>query len=200
MPKITAFDRYPEVYDRWFDEHPRTYQAEVQALERFVPWKGFGLEVGVGSARFAVPLHIEVGLDSSPNMALMARERGITAVIGVAEDLPFRDCTFDFVTMVTAICFFDDIFGAFAEAFRVAKPGAPLILGMIDRDGPLGRQYEEDRDKSVFFSHARFYTVPAVVGLLEEAGFHRHEIVQTVFLDLCPGPSGFVVVSAYKDE
>jgi ubiquinone/menaquinone biosynthesis C-methylase UbiE len=198
MPKITAFDRYPEVYDRWFDEHPHTYQAEVQALERFVPWKGFGLEVGVGTARFAAPLHIEVGIDPSPNMALIARERGVSVAIGVAEDLPFCDGSFDFVTMVTAICFFDDISDAFAEAFRVARSGAPLIIGMIDRDGLLGRQYQADKDKSLFFSHARFYTVPEVINRLEEEGFQRHEVVQTVFLDLCPGPSGFVVVSAYK--
>ena len=68
-----------------------------------------GLEVGVGSGRFAVPLGIHWGIDPSQRLAVMAKNRGIEVIRGEAEHLPYRAGSFDLVLMMTVICFLDDI-------------------------------------------------------------------------------------------
>ncbi|MDI6718903.1 MAG: methyltransferase domain-containing protein [Methanomicrobiales archaeon] len=197
--RATPFDRYPWLYDRWYDENPHIYQAEVRALEQYVPWRGSGLEVGVGTARFAAPLQIEVGVDISPAMVRIARERGVEAVVGAAEALPFCDRVFDFVLMVTVVCFIEDTLAAFREVRRILKEGGSLTLGIIDRESPLGRQYLRERAESIFFRDAVFYSTGEVESLLEKAGFLDREVVQTVFEGFPDAPSGFVVIHACKD-
>jgi len=71
------------------------YISELLALRPFVPWLGRGIEIGVGSGRFAAPLGVQVGIDPSPAMLARAAARGITIVEGTAEDLPFADAGFD---------------------------------------------------------------------------------------------------------
>ncbi len=197
--RATPFDRYPWLYDRWYDENPHIYQAEVRALEEYVPWRGSGLEVGVGTARFAAPLQIEVGVDISPAMVRIARERGVEAVVGAAEALPFCDGVFDFAVMVTVVCFIEDPLAAFREVQRILKAEGSLTLGIIDRESPLGRRYLQEKDKSIFFRDATFYSAEEVGSLLERAGFLNREVVQTVFQDHPDAPSGFVVIHVCKE-
>jgi SAM-dependent methyltransferase len=68
-----------------------------------MPWQGRGLEIGVGTARFAAPLGVQVGLDPSRPMLEYAFERGISTIQGVAEALPFRDGSYDYAVAVTTI-------------------------------------------------------------------------------------------------
>jgi SAM-dependent methyltransferase len=198
MKNRQAFDDYVELYDRWYDEHPRIYQSEVSALEHFVPWYGTGLEIGVGTARFAAPLHIEYGIDPSPEMARIAAGREISAVIGCGECIPFCDGTFDFVLMATVICFIQDLKKAIGESARVLKTQGTLVLAFIDRDSPLGLEYRCDAETSVFFRHAQFHTIDEVRALLTEANFGQQEVIQTVFEEYGLKPSGFVVIRGIK--
>jgi ubiquinone/menaquinone biosynthesis C-methylase UbiE len=48
-------------------------------------------------------------------MAKIARGREIETLNGTAESLPFSNRMFDFVLMVTAVCFFDNVKKAFQE-------------------------------------------------------------------------------------
>ncbi|MDD1679123.1 MAG: methyltransferase domain-containing protein [Methanomicrobiales archaeon] len=199
MEQSQIFDDYVEMYDRWYDEHPRIYQSEVSALEHFVPWYGTGLEVGVGTARFAAPLHIEYGIDPSPEMAHLAAQREITAVIGRGECIPFCDNTFDFVLMATVICFVQDLEKAILESARVLKFQGTLILAFIDRESPLGTEYRCDAESSVFFRHAKFHTLDEVRNVLTAAKFTQQEVIQTVFEEYGSKPSGFVVIRGIKE-
>ena len=56
-------------------------------------------------------------------MGKIANKKGVNVIEGVAESLPFTDSQFDFVLMVTTICFLEDIETAFNEANRVLKSG-----------------------------------------------------------------------------
>lgn len=58
--------------------------------------------------------------------------------------------------MVTVICFLDDVLQAFKEAYRVLKPGGYILVGFIDKESVLGRQYMEKREKSLFYQDAVF--------------------------------------------
>ena len=186
MPKTQPFDIYTDDYDEWFDKNLDFYEAELGAIRRLVPPQGAeGVEVGVGSGKFAARLGIGIGVEPSEKMADKARMRGVDVRPGVAENLPFSDCRFDYVLMVTTICFFDDVFKSFQEAFRVLKPGGCIIVGFIDRKSDLGKQYEDKKEQSKFYKEATFFTAQEVLAYLEKAGFEIVKTVQT----LIPGES-----------
>ena len=171
MPKSEIFEKLYSDYDRWFDEHDAIYRCELEALRQLLPPFTKGLEVGVGTGRFAAPLGIQVGVEPSPKMAAIARKRGIEVVPGVAEALPFRDKSFDLVLMVTTICFVDDIDKSFQEAKRVLTDDGHLVIAFVDRDSPLGRFYEAHKDESRFYKEATFYSKKDIFTLLKRHGF-----------------------------
>jgi len=53
------FDIYPKEYDNWYEENKFAYLSEIEALKKVIPEKGEGLEIGVGTGRFAQPLRIK---------------------------------------------------------------------------------------------------------------------------------------------
>lgn len=206
MKKFEAFEKNAEKYDAWFEENRFSYRSELQAVRELLPRSGNGVEVGVGSGRFAAPLGIKLGVDPSGKMGEIARKRGVKVIEGVAESLPFPDLQFDFVLMVATICFLDDIEAAFKEASRVLKHGGCLIIGFIDAESPIGRSYQERRDESTFYKDARFYSVEEVISHMKNAHFKDLSFRQTLF-----GPSdrsepvkngygegSFVVVRGFK--
>jgi len=113
IPSRRIFDKHAGDYDRWFDEHNDVYQAQVRMLRGAVPGHGSGLEVGVGSGRFAVPLGICCGIDPSRGLVRMAQQRGIEVVLGEGEHLPYRAGSFDYVLMMTVIGFLEDCYSDF---------------------------------------------------------------------------------------
>jgi len=211
MPKIDPFEKNTSEYETWFENNKFVYKSEVRAIKDQLPKKGEGMEVGIGSGRFAVPLGIRLGVDPSSKMRELARSRGIAAIDGVAEKLPFNDCRFHFVLMVTTICFLDDIEAAFKEAFRVLKTGGHLIIGFINKESPVGILYQQHKSESVFYKIATFYSVDEVISYLKKAGFIDLIFTQTIFhrlseiIKLEPikkgyGEGSFVVVKALKPK
>lgn len=72
-------------HDAWFDANRQLYLAELEALRGSIPSQGVGVEIGVGTGRFAASLGITVGVEPSPGMAELARKRGVGIIEGVAE-------------------------------------------------------------------------------------------------------------------
>ena len=142
MAKTEAFEANLDRYEAWFDKNIFVYKAELRAIKSFLPPDGNGLEIGVGSGLFAAPLGIRHGVEPSLAMAAKARERGIDVTHGIAESLPFGDAVLDFALMVTTVCFLDDLDAAFSETNRVLKPNATFVVGFVDKNSPLGREYE----------------------------------------------------------
>ena len=116
---------------------------------------GNGIEIGVGTGRFAAPLGVKRGIEPSRPMAELARKKGVEVTSGVAEKLPFGDGEFDFALMVTTVCFLDDMDLAFHEVHRVLRPGGPFLIGFIDRESPLGREYSESARTKARFTRMR---------------------------------------------
>jgi ubiquinone/menaquinone biosynthesis C-methylase UbiE len=190
MPKTEPFEKHSDRYDAWFEKNRGVYHAELEAIRQLMPFPGAkGLEVGVGSGKFAVPLGIKIGVEPSEKMAVKAEKLGIRVFRDVAEELPFPDCEFDFVLMVTTICFVEDILKSLREAFRVLKPRGCIIVGFVDKESELGRQYFERRDTSVFYKEAIFFSAREVREYLADAGFGDLTFRQT----LIPGePQGMI--------
>jgi ubiquinone/menaquinone biosynthesis C-methylase UbiE len=171
IPARRVFDKLADDYDRWFDEHGDTYRAQIRLLRNAVPPVGHGLEVGIGSGRFAVPLGIRDGIDPSPALLHIAKTRNIEVVQGEGEHLPYRNETFDYVLMMTVLCFLDNPPEVVRETFRVLAPGGDLILGFIEKDGEIALHYQKEKVKGRFLRFAGFRTVDEVARYVEDAGF-----------------------------
>lgn len=207
MPGDSSFDGHHRRYEEWYVTHGAAYCSELLAVRALLPRQGYGLEIGVGTGRFAAPLGVTVGIEPSPAMLEYARERGIHAVQGVAEQLPFADESFDYALSVTTICFVNDIRTMLREARRVIRPDGCLILGFVDRGSELGRRYLDTQRESVFYRNATFHSAEEIEQLLRETGFPCQEWVQTLsaplpdIVEIEPfrgghGDNAFVVVKA----
>lgn len=180
MPGVNIFDLQSDRYDAWFEKNSFVYQSELLAIKSLMPLRGRAIEIGVGSGLFAGPLGIKIGIDPSLAMLEKAKARGIHTTRGVAEALPF-ETEFDIVLMVTTVCFLDDIDLAFREVRRVLNPGGVFLIGFVDKNSPIGRSYEEKKDRSLFYKDAVFYSVPELQTRLVSAGFKTFRFVQTLF-------------------
>ena len=211
LMKMNIFEEAAEEYDEWFETHEWVYRAEVEAIRKFIPKTGKGIEIGVGTGRFSIPFGIKVGVEPAKAMAEIARKRGISVYESKAEHLPFQDNSFDFVLMVTTLCFLEDPFQALKEMKRILKPTGKIVIGMLDEDSLPGKLYEEKRKKSKFYRDARFYSVNQVMDWLKKLEFNNLQTVQTIFKNpseiqsLEPIEEGFgkglfVVISAEVTE
>jgi len=210
MAKIEPFEKFPDRYDEWFRTNNLIYQSELHAVKDLLPEGGVGLEVGIGSGRFAKFPGIKLGVDPSSKMRNIAHSRGIEVIDAVAESLPFNNKQFDYVLMVTTICLLDDVDTAFKEVFRVLKSHGFFIVGFIDKESPLGHQYQTHKNENPFYKVANFYSVYGVLYYLIENEFIDFHIVQTIFHDLSEikeaepvkngfGEGSFVVIRALKN-
>ena len=179
-PTIEPFVLYHRRYDEWFEHHEPAYLSELLAVRALLPLEGRGLEIGVGTGRFAAPLGVQFGIDPAVEMLGYARARGVYVAAARAEALPFAVASFDYALVVTTICFVDDAAAMLREAARVLRPQGTLVIGLIDRESPLGQDYLSHQADNVFYRAARFYSASEVAKLLAGTGYKDLSWVQTV--------------------
>jgi len=209
MPKTEPFEKYTDRYEDWFERNRYVYHSEINAIREILPDFKNGVEIGVGSGRFAEPLGIKSGIEPSSKMRKIASSKGIKAVEGAAENLPYKDCSFDLALMVTTLCFLDDEVKAFMEIHRILRYGGYFINGFVDKNSRIGRIYKKNKQKSVFYKIANFFDTEEVLRLLKKTGFKDFKFRQTVFNTLDKinqiekvkegyGEGSFVVIRAQK--
>ena len=181
MPRTAPFEEHTDRYEEWFETFEAAYESELEALDSLRPAGGRGLEVGVGTGRFADPLDIEYGVEPAMEMLRVSADRGIAGIRGVAESLPILEDSFDVVLIVTTICFVDDVAATFEEVARVLEPGGHILVGYIDKESEVGRKYQAIKDENPFYRDATFHSTEAVLEELEKAGFEDVEVRQTIF-------------------
>lgn len=202
-----VFDEHSGKYDEWYDRNRFAYLSELKAIRKVLPGKGKGLEIGVGTGRFAAVLGIKTGIDPSRNMLEIARDRGVDVRLGSGEDIPFSKGTFDYAAIIITICFVKDPKKVLKEAARVLKRNGRIIVGIVDKKTFLGEFYQ--KKKSAFYKQAKFLSVNEVTDLLKKTGFGSFSYYQTI--SVLPekmksvenpqkgfGKAGFAVISAKK--
>jgi len=210
---VSPFDNLALEYDAWFDREGRLiFLIEARAFRELLPslpkpW----LEIGVGSGRFAQALGIETGVDPSFKLLQMARRRGIIAFLGRGEQELFDEESFGTVFLIVTLCFLDSPLDVLMEANRILAPSGKLVLGLVLKESPWGKLYQQKKDEGHhFYRYATFYIYDEVVRLLVQAGFVTEKIVSTLFQG--PGKvrhmeepkeayfpnAGFTIISASK--
>lgn len=205
--RMDIFDRYYKEYDSWYDRNRFAYLSELEALKKVVPEFEKGLEIGVGTGRFAQAMGITLGIDPSAEMLKIAAERGVITRCGVGEDLPFWEESFDFVAIIISLCFVNNPLKVLQESRRVLKKNGRIILGIVDKDSFLGKFYQ--KKKSIFYKTANFFNIKDISELFKGVGFNKSTYHQTLFnypdkLNIIEKPQkgfgkgGFVVIAAKK--
>jgi SAM-dependent methyltransferase len=126
------------------------------------------------------------GLDFSPRMLEVARERAADAMVeidfveGDAQELPFEDASFDRVLSVFGHMFAPDHARTAAEMRRVLRPGGVIAIACWTPEGAMGRQM---RTLAELVPPPPGATPPLLWGtqahvseLLGEADFERREV------------------------
>jgi ubiquinone/menaquinone biosynthesis C-methylase UbiE len=181
----SSFNDLAPSYDRWHGTPLRSFVdgVERRAVLGFLqPRPGeLVLDVGSGTGRLCQRLTRRgvrcVGLEPSRQMLSVAqatRGHGNPWYIrGVAERLPLASGVFDAVTFVTTLEFVSDVDAALVEAARVAKPGARLLLGVLNSRGPWAAWRR--RSRSPLWQRARFFHAADVEQVQQVgAGLLRH--------------------------
>lgn len=188
ISSIKQFDQIAVEYDDWFSKNPEIFLAEIKALKQSASFTGEGLEIGVGTGRFAEALGIENGIDPAPNMLAIAKKRGINVFEGTANELPFSDSSFDYTAFITVLCFIEDKRKALKEAIRVTKLGGWVIVGMIDGESELGQNYKNDKKDDSIYRFAKLISVEDMIYLLKSEGLTNIKVHQTLLEN---PPEGF---------
>lgn len=127
-------------------------KARMEILDRLEPTGGRLLEVSIGSGAnlpylFESPEGGEIyGLDISVGQLRQCRRychrQGwvVDLFLGMAEELPFKDNTFDSVLHIGGINFFSDRKKAIDEMIRVSKPGTKIVIA--DETERVARAYD----------------------------------------------------------
>ncbi len=177
---IKIFDQNAQRYDSWYIKHWYAYQSELIAIRSILPRFRYGIEIGSGTGRFAIPLGIHVGVEPSQKMSNIAKQKGLNTINATAEQLPFANESFDFALIVVSICFFDNSFLALKEAHRILTHKGYLIIGIIPSNSIIGNFYLKNKIPP-FYTHAKFFTTEDILKLLANSGFVTRTLVQTLF-------------------
>lgn len=142
-----AWEREAGAWATWASTpgHDVHFEAlTLPALLRALPAPGaLTLDVGCGEGRVGAHLHARghrlIGVDASPTLAALARERGVYEHVHVAsaEAMPLRDGSADLAVANMVLMDLDDLEGAVREVARVLRPGGHFAATVVHPYGDL---------------------------------------------------------------
>ncbi len=143
---------------------------------------GLGLEVGVGSGRVSLPLVKEtklrvVGLDLSREMLRLIKRKichfqaRVDLILGDAENLPFRNESFNLLLCISTLHYFDSPHESLMEFSRVLKTSGVFIYGDVTMQEMDTEEFMNRLEKMLSPPHGKYYKPSEMEKLLEEHGF-----------------------------
>jgi SAM-dependent methyltransferase len=198
---VTLRDAWDEQADDWaaFVRTPGHDRAHERLnfpffLELLPAPRGRTLDIGCGEGRVGAVLaergYDVIGVDSSPRMVELARERH-EAILADASALPFEDSSFSLAVAYMSLMNVDDLDGVVGEAARVLEHGGHLCAAVLHPvfaaggwtdegvdstfaltdyfDGPL-KPFESERDGIRVTFYDRPIPLSRYAAALERAG------------------------------
>ncbi|MEE8182940.1 MAG: class I SAM-dependent methyltransferase [Thermoplasmata archaeon] len=145
--KRVSFDRIAEEYDKTRELPEDVMNKVLDALCEEVPEGSGILDIGSGTARFALQLSRRgfsvVGVDISEKMLGISRRKGFDRLVRAdSAFLPFRDAAFDFALAVHVLHLLEDWIVAVAEIRRVLRDS--LMSVVIENEAKwFGESYHD---------------------------------------------------------
>ena len=129
--KIEYFDSVATEREKWRKRGAYYHKELEKYLQFLIPSNSCVLEIGCGTGELLAALNPRrgLGIDISPNMVQVAREKfpQLQFEIGDLENLQIKE-KFDYVILVETVGHVDDIQLAFKELHKVCKPQTRLII------------------------------------------------------------------------
>jgi hypothetical protein len=141
-----------------------------------------------------------IGVDSNSKPLEIARERGLEAYQGSADDLPFEDGTFDLVTLLDTVEHVpaeDTVFDECRRVLRGPDAASGRAGGRLLVTVPAFMFLWSQND--VINMHQRRYTVPELTAKLERHGFRLLRISYNNFF-VFPLAAGIIVLRRGRAE
>lgn len=175
---VKDFDRSAKSYETYAKVQ---WQVMTRLLEQLIPYMDAYstpqvLDVGCGTGWLAEAIRPHnlmwklKGIDIAPMMVETAVNKGIDAVLGSAEALPYDDNTMEGVFSSMCIQWLEKPDQALSEMYRVLKPGAIAVIGTLE-----SATLKELRESFAFYGeHTRvmeFRSETAWLDMARNAGF-----------------------------
>jgi len=183
------YDKLAPEYDLRYQKDQR--QGTLNALRRILsektPYRV--LEIGCGTCHWLMGLrvskrHLLVGIDKAHNMLKQPQNKDqLQLCQGMAENLPLKSGTFDFIYCVNAIHHFSRPSVFIRQAQRLLRPGGSLAILGMNPQNPRNNWYiydffEGTRTRDL----ARFPDWKQVKLWLEEANFTNIVLDEVEFI------------------
>jgi ubiquinone/menaquinone biosynthesis C-methylase UbiE len=167
--KILFNERVAQVYDRWYETKKGLladwFEKELMARNVELNPGGKILDVGCGTGNhllfFGAKGMETIGIDISLPMLRVAQKKlsqSNLLCMGKSEALPFKEKSFDIISLITTLEFVEDPLRALQEAVRVSRK--EIILGILNKYSltALGRRIKGIFRPSIY-NKARFYSI-----------------------------------------
>lgn len=114
-------------------------------------------------------------VDASEPMLAVCRKKGVKAIAGFAEKIPFADASVDRIIVIDAFHHFQDPAASLEEMYRVLKPGGQIFIEEVNPASLFGKflKFAEN----VLGMGSRFY-LPEKLAEISSAVFQKPEIIR----------------------
>lgn len=174
------YSNYPDPVELHYFDSDSPEHIRIQNVAKEVPDNTIVLDVGCNSGYIGKALLEKnctvFGIDLNDKLVERAKQKGIQAVGGWAEEMPFSNESFDIVVMSYLLEHVLEPKKVLGEAFRVLKFGGKLV-------GSVPTEYGDWGENNLPFhsEHLRFYTKPLLKAELLNSKFINISIKQEWF-------------------
>ncbi len=171
---MNYFQELAAKYDAWFatphGQYVFRHEREIiMELLDIIPGI-YTLDIGCGTGIYTNELCEAgarvVGVDISPEMLAIAADKNrqhgdsVSFLTADAAALPFADNSFDLVTSISAMEFYERPRESMQEMVRVLKPGGHMVVATLNSLSPWSLQRRiKSLLKRTIFTPARFYSI-----------------------------------------